>query len=384
MKFYYDTKTYYPYLCFKETSEGELKKLVVHLSSNNLQPNKYYTAPKYPASDGISYDYLFRLPFDENIAKPSHQKVSAIMDEFLLKINTPFVKEEVKSETVELLQFLQSERRNLKQIKSMLTSERKILDQDKTFFATQMDNLNKLAKTLREENTKIVQSFDSLGSKLNNEIDKLFSKKEFQSEDMQRLQESLNEREKRIKEREKITFELQKELLKQEKDFEKYREKQEKIYVERVESLKAEVLGITQDVEQIDANPFSNLKILILGKSMIQKNEIMECFQQAFFKNFDLDLPVNCLDIPTLNYDEVKNINIAKKLKPNKFDYIIFGPRPHSLKGVDLKKGIPTLKKDWNLKAIIRDEPDKALSKSLISELSISIANDWKHRFNSI
>lgn len=50
------------------------------------------------------------------------------------------------------------------------------------------------------------------------------------------------------------------------------------------------------------------------------------------------------------------------------------------MKGIDIKKGPSTVKKEFNLKGMIYSNNDNPLSKNELQELAIKISNDWLNK----
>lgn len=376
MQIFYDNKRYYPYLCINNASDEQLKKVVSHLKNANLAPKKFYTDPKYAASDGVNYSFMFKLPFiDEKITKPTLESINEILNEFVTDKNVTKKNEEINVNE-DLSSFIKSEKKYLNQIKTLLDSERIILETDKEFFREQLDKLGKLTKSLQQENNRIIDFFGNISSKISEDIDSLFKKQTLDSEELKTLQSSIEQKEQLLHERELNIKKIEKSLSKREKDFEEYKLEQEKNFKERIDSLRASNIGLTTSEENQNEDLLKKIKILIIGESKVNKSEIIKIFKETFEKNIELSLPNSSIVVPTTNYDKMKNINILNYFK-KEFDYIVLGPRPHSMKGVNLKKGPIALKREYGLKAEIRLDNVNPLSKNKLEEWALEFSNDW-------
>ncbi|MBZ0328284.1 MAG: hypothetical protein K8F54_11805 [Altibacter sp.] len=379
MQIFYDNKRYYPYLCINDASDEQLKKIVAHLKNANLAPKKFYTDPKYSASDGVSYSYMFKLPFtDDKITKPSSESINELLNEFITN-----KKESKKADdsviNKELSIFIESEKKYLNQIKTLLDSERIILETDKEFFREQLDKLGKLTKSLQQENNRIIDFFGSISSKISEDIDNLFKKKSLDSEELKVLQSNIEKKEQLLIERELNIKKIEKDFATREKDFEQYKLEQEKNFKERIDSIRASNIGLNISEENQNEDTLKKIKILIIGGSTVNKSGIIKIFKETFERNIELTLPNSSIIVPTTDYDKMKNINILNYFKKD-FDYIILGPRPHSMKGIDLKKGPVTLKKEYKLKANIFSDNNSKLSRNKLEELALQISIDWKSK----
>lgn len=379
---FYDDKLYHPYLCINKISEEELKRLVDHLKKNNLEPNKFYQNPKYPASDGVFYDYILRLPFGNNESAKKHplEKIDGVVKSFLNLVDDNNLLAEPESAYIDPMAFLKSEKDYLKKINALLDSERKVLETDKNFFKKQVEKLNELIHNLQSENTVLLSSFNQLSDRLTENINALLSNKGVSDDEVFRMQEALKQKEQFIKERETAIHKKEKELAQQSIDLKEFKEEQEKNYRERVAALRAEILGINQIPTDIKSGALDNLKILCMGESHLSRADIWDIFNNIFYRNFDLELPEKSIDMPALNYKKMKTVNISELLKNNKYDYVIVGPRPHSTKNKNINESIKSLAEKLQIKTIVFDRPKDSLNKSMLSDLAGSIANDWYER----
>src|SRR5690606_39264980 len=120
MKLYYDTRPVYPYICIADSSEKEIQMFIQFLRDEKIIVTKFYEKPKYPASDGVTYDYLLRIAFSSSDSriKPEKSIVEAVFNKFLKKDTVVSLKSEHEK-------LLDSERKHFLQLRSFLDSERK-------------------------------------------------------------------------------------------------------------------------------------------------------------------------------------------------------------------------------------------------------------------
>lgn len=377
MTLFYDTKTFYPYICIANSNDREIQELIQQLQKEDIAVTKFYEKPKYPASDGITYDYLLRIGFksNQNKEKPDKEKIEVIFKTFLNKHKT-----QESNGNLEHEKLLESDRKHFKQIKRFLNSERKILELDKKFFKEQLDNLNTITSNLKKENNKIFKFIETYNDKVNDEIHNLLSTKTINNQDLKVLQEKLSEKEKSLKQKENLIKHKEIEIEQQKESNENYREELEKEY----QTLIKEVRDISLGIEFSDEDSIQDLRILIFGKCQLNSDEIFEIFNRQFFQIFGENIEKKCVEANLLDYDSIKNSNINKKIKQDKYDYIIVGQQPHSTKAKNSKHSYQKFIKDNGLKAIINEDYDNVLNKEKLTELAKTIIVDWENQFETI
>lgn len=126
-------------------------------------------------------------------------------------------------------------------------------------------------------------------------------------------------------------------------------------------------------------SPLKGLKILIIGHSLLNQSQIFEIFNNAFYKTFDLKLTKKTIDIPIIDYKKMKNFDLVKKIKSNRYDYIISGPRPHSTANKGINISLLGLKIKFQLKSIISENFKTPLNKNLLEELAQIVSSNWKN-----
>lgn len=73
-------------------------------------------------------------------------------------------------------------------------------------------------------------------------------------------------------------------------------------------------------------------KILVVGQSNVRKNVL-----RAIGSNLDID--VKRFEL-VINYEEVKSFSFKKLAYSNQYDYILVGPMPHKVKGLEDESSI--------------------------------------------
>lgn len=375
MKFYYDTKPVYPYVCIADIKENELQKFIGYIKEKGIIVTKFYEEPTYPASDGIKYDYLLRISHKnlKNNIKPHFNEITKLFSNFK-EVNLS------NQNNFKRNQLLESEKKHFKQVRTFLDSERKIIELDRQFFKEQVENLTNITKNLKTENSKIFKFIENYNDKVNNEIQSIIDNKSFNNEEVKLLKNKLSQKEENISKKESDLRKKENELEKTKKDNEEYRENLNKEYKNLVQQLREVSLG----VEAQEEDTIQDLKILVFGNTKINSTEIYEIFNELFFNTFGENLDKKCVEAKLLDYKSIKNSNINKKIKRDKYDYIIVGQHDHSTKGKNSKHSYQTFINNNNLKALVSEDYDNPLNKEKITELGISIIRNWEEKFEII
>ncbi|GEM_PF-5644560 len=377
MNLFYDIRPVYPYICISGINEEKIQEFIKYLKERNIVVTKFYEKPKYPASDGITYDYLLRINFEhtDKRIKPEVSKINSIFSDFI-KQNE---KVETKEDNSELIE---NERKYFKQIRTFLNSERKIFDLDRQFFKEQLEKLNVITNNLKTENSRVAKFIENYNDKVTNEIRNIINNKSFDNQDIKNLEIKLSEKENSLKEKENELSKREQDLDIIKQDYNDYREKLDKQYQSLVNEIRNISLGIDNSDETDDS--IQELKILIFGESNLNSTEIYEIFNEIFFQTFGEDLSKKCLEADLLDYRSIKNSNINKKIKQDKYDYIIVGQHDHSTKGKNSKQSYVNFIKENGLKAMVSEDYNNKLNESKLKELAKYIINDWEQQFEII
>lgn len=135
------------------------------------------------------------------------------------------------------------------------------------------------------------------------------------------------------------------------------------------------------EAQRINENrPLKNLKILCVGESTLNRDQIFTIFNNAFSKQFGKSLPKKSLEMPVLEYKKMKSFDLVKKIRADRFDYIICGPKPHSTASKGINISLLNLKQKLNLRAIINDYNKDPLTKNALEELAETISRDYKQK----
>ena len=122
----------------------------------------------------------------------------------------------------------------------------------------------------------------------------------------------------------------------------------------------------------------ANLKILCVGESKLDRNEIFQIFNDAFHRQFGYDIPKKALDTPVLQYTKMKTFDLIKRIKSDRYDLIIAGPRPHSTANKGINLSLYNLKKRMGLKAITSDNTKDPLHRNGLEEIANTFAIEYK------
>lgn len=119
------------------------------------------------------------------------------------------------------------------------------------------------------------------------------------------------------------------------------------------------------------------IRILCVGNSVLTRNEIVSIFQEEFSRKLGLDLPKKSIETPVLDYRKMKSFDLLKKLKSNRYDYVIVGQRPHSTANKGIKTSLLAFKMSHNLKAVVTDWFQTPLNRAFITEMAKNCCKHW-------
>jgi len=136
---------------------------------------------------------------------------------------------------------------------------------------------------------------------------------------------------------------------------------------ETVNRIREEFLGIKTTPIFSQKNNLPKVNILLFGDCKLNRKEIFRLFNSACLEKFGVSLPKKSLHTCALDYNETKNFGVSKSFKSNRYDLIIIGPHPHSIKNKNVKEDFRKLKEQYNLKAKVSEKCDKPLSKEFLS-----------------
>src|SRR5690606_33481419 len=124
------------------------------------------------------------------------------------------------------------------------------------------------------------------------------------------------------------------EINQSKQDLDDYREELQEEYKSLVRKIREISLGVNVD----EGQSHQNFKILIFGETKMKMPDIYDIFNSKFIRAFEDELSKKCIDARLLSYDKIKNSNLVNKIKRDKYDYIIVGPHPHSIRGKDINQ----------------------------------------------
>lgn len=394
MEYYYDSNLVYPYLCLKGIEYTDLGEIVELLKENNLNPTKFYGDPKYPASNGVLYKYLFRLPFvkvnSNSAVKPDKETIDRLMEGTRGGIKTEdFVTNGIyKAERLEKGRLLLA-LNNLKTEVKFLRSEREAMKTDREFFKGQIKSLYELTTNLKKENNRVELFFEQFSSTIRDEIKSVGLNQGNVKEALLKLERD----EKRLKDKEGNLNKFEIELKEREKNFEVYRaqevEKLEEERIdwedackERVDDIRALHIGVIPE-ESYNPDPFYGLKILVVGKSNMTENDIVKVIKNGFSENFQKPLPKKHITVDKIEYVKLKHSAFIDKIKSTKYNYVVVGPHPHSTVGGNIKKSISTMVKDEGLDIMVKQSHKNSISKSALRNWVKEFVEDWAKKLEN-
>lgn len=375
MKYFYDTVPVYPYICLSETNATEIEKVVEFLKKQNIIVNKFYESPRYPASNGIIYDFLLRINFQNSDKRIKPDK--SLIEELLNLFNTQKNK---KVKDVEDQNKYENEEKYLKQIRTFLSSERKIIEVDKQFIKEQLEYLNELSKNFKQENNRLAKIISNHNSNLNNEILEILDRKNNSNAEAQKLDEFLKEKERLLLVKEK---ELEKKYGEVEQERDKlieYKNELDKNNQELVEQIRNLQFGINDSEE----DTIQDLRILVFGESKLKYLEIREIFSEAFNAKFGEELNKKAVEARFLSYEEVKNSNVVKRIESGKYDYILAGPHDHSVKGKNIKIDFKNFCKQRNINSHVTESKSDPLNFEGLRQYANWLMDDWDKQFETV
>jgi hypothetical protein len=379
INYFTDTKSYYAYLCVSGATNSELKAIVEALKESGLEPLRFYSEPRFPASDGKMYDFLFRLPFTDSIKKSKPEP--ALIDKILSHLSKKDSSTNVSTSFIsDMSDIIEREKSFLIDVRNGLDKERQILSRDKEYLQTQLKNLESIIQRVKKDNMFFIKSLNESTKKMDQWLQSAPTSngqtngRDSQIETLQEQKELL------LIERESAIIEVEKSLQKEKEEFQKYKAKQEEQYKNIVDEFRSQMLDINSPQFSANDNLLQNVHIFIAGSSKITAQVIIDIFNDSFSKVFDMDLPKNAITIGALEYEKLKNLKLVDKIKSDKYDFILLGPRPHSIKGKAINMSGNELKKAYSLKAMIYDDAKNDFSQELILTLSKSFAELWKKK----
>lgn len=136
---------------------------------------------------------------------------------------------------------------------------------------------------------------------------------------------------------------------------------------ETVKRIREELLGIKTTSIISQKNDLPKVNILIFGDCKLNRKEIFSIFNSACHEKFGVSLPKKYIHICALDYTKTKNSGISKSFINNRYDLIIIGPHPHSIKDKNVKVDFREMKELYSLKANVSEKCHKPLSKDFLS-----------------
>ncbi len=146
--------------------------------------------------------------------------------------------------------------------------------------------------------------------------------------------------------------------------------KHENVGVKKVNEFKSEV----EPISAKERRP----RILVYGYSFLNSSGVVSVISKVLSDVYGIEiLPSDIKVLVSNNSKKLKNNSPASSLKKGKYDYMIAGPHPHSVKGKNIKHQWDTFLSFRKIPTKVFELYNKALTKSYINELAHKIGNDW-------
>lgn len=118
----------------------------------------------------------------------------------------------------------------------------------------------------------------------------------------------------------------------------------------------------------------------MVGRSVLERTQIVSIFQQEFSRKMNFELPKKAIETPVLEYGKMKSFDLVKKIKSNKYDYVIAGQRPHSTASKGINSSLLGIKLKYNCKAHVTDYLEAPLNRASLSIIAEIVSDDWQSK----
>lgn len=146
--------------------------------------------------------------------------------------------------------------------------------------------------------------------------------------------------------------------------------KHENVEVEKVNGFKSE----NESIGSKEKRP----RILVYGYSFLNSSGVVSVISNVLSDVYGIEiLPSDIKVLVSNNSKKLKNNSPASSLQKGKYDYMIAGPHPHSVKGKNIKHQWNTFLSFRKIPTTVFELYNKALTKSYINELAHKIGKDW-------
>ena len=129
-----------------------------------------------------------------------------------------------------------------------------------------------------------------------------------------------------------------------------------------------------QEIKRVSTN---SPKILIYGVIKQRKAELFDTLQNRLNTGYNIHIKKS--DVVFLtdhDSDKLKHFSPVERLKSEKYDYLVVGPHPHSVKGKNSKHSWSTFLKNRGVKTEAFEEYNKPLSKDDILNIANKIGEN--------
>lgn len=353
MKYFYDPNHRIPYLFISDIEKDQVREINLKLKEKGISPEKVYDPPSYPAGDGILYQYMIRMSFVEG-RNPNAEIVKLVLQEVFEKSKDLHSASGEYEPKLNLL----------------------VLELDKTIGKY----TEKVINTISQKNAETKNSIDAFD-------DRLLIVDERIKSDVESLHNQINVLSKGLKQALELLGELSTrgtdsdmllDQIEQLSDSIDQREKERKVmehwHVTALSKLiedkkhvdKTEIIAQKETFGTVipELKHFPNPRILILGNSEIPQERIMTIVIDEF-KSIDIRLTKDDLTVQTTLQFQKPSGSYENEVKKD-YDYLIYGPMPHSVKGKSGLQSWENYCSNKGLKTKVYPSNSKNLNKSML------------------
>lgn len=361
MNYYYDPSSYFPYLFIDNVQSNEIDEIVKRLQAINIKVLKVYQEPCFPAKDGKKYKCLIRLQLQDGMRR--------------IVPDTKLIEKIIKSKEIQLE-------------KSINTIE---LNEGKTNGSQILFTYNKRNAVQSRTDDRI-----SLILEARNEVSLLTTQLETLSEHISTLHSSIEnildmELERETKELQNIRSFINK-LEKEAKDRNHQIDRLNKVKMISGSDEDQDLPQTSYEIEERDCSESDLIaseviscqtpNIIVFGHSILDDQIIFSTIKEQFLSS---GVMLKKKDITILTADKksnLKNSPIADMIRSRKYDYLMVGPHPHSLKGKHLKHSWEKFMEINAINTKVYDTLHMNLSKDKIESYAKIMAIDWLEKRN--
>ena len=148
------------------------------------------------------------------------------------------------------------------------------------------------------------------------------------------------------------------------REIEQLRRSKEEDQAMLVNNIRSE-MGVPE-ISKNKSKVISDFKILCIGDSKLNTRQVHKIFNEACQKYLGTPFLKKHLNACVLDYSKAKNFDIRKAIKHNRYDLMVLGPHPHSMKNKKISENLNDLKQHYNLKGNVVEKCSKPLSREFL------------------